>query len=533
MSQTPQPEAPGSGSLEQQLRQRVERLTYLPASVSVAVRFIELGKNPDAGPAEYEKTISSDAALGTKILALANSSWYGVRNEVKRVLQAVNLLGLANIRALAISYCMAGLHNHMKIPKEDIKRYWQASLCKGVAAKIFANAIDPDVADEAFLAGLFQDIALPLIQSVADEPLLSILQDPECDVAAQLAREREAYGVDHSEVGRWLATKLELPDAYVDAVGFHHDAECLGKFVQPDALGHAMEAASVFPHVPDRWCPADVKRFDALFSEKGPEEFEDKDAFLQTVQKEFETLFGFFEGGATPSLQLADLINDACEEIADSTTRMVGQLSEMMSEAAKTGVILQDLASEHERLADESRLDALTGVQSRDSFFADAVKVLGTAGRRSIPLLLLYCDVDDFKVTNDTYGHHFGDFVLRELCSRLRSRVRKTDLLGRLGGDEFAILLQDIQADRARALVEPVVRSIREEPFAKGKVAVTKTISVGALWVPGSHATHDIDALLAAADTLMYQAKRSGPGQIRIKSWKGQGVADAAKGTTP
>lgn len=526
MTQISHAKAVPSISLENRLRQTVEQLTYLPASVSVAIKFIELGKDPDAGPRDYEKTISSDPALGTKILALANSSWYGVRNEVTKIVQAITLLGLANIRTLATSYCMAGLQNQIKIPKEDAKRYWQASLCKGVTAKAFAAALDESLADEAFLAGLFQDVALPLIHSVAQDPLLSILHESESNTEAQIAREREAFSVDHSEVGRWLATKLELPEGYIDAIGFHHDAECLSKFIASDALANAVLVASMFPHLPDRWRSADVDALRGFLSENGPGQFNNPEKFLEAVQKEFDALYAYFEAGKRPELRLESLLADASEQIADSTTNMVGQIHDLMDEAAETGTFVQDLMNQHERVVDESRLDALTGALNRAGFLADAAKIVGLAGRHAIPFMMLYCDVDDFKQINDTHGHHFGDFVLRELCSRMHECLRKTDRIGRLGGDEFVILVSEIQQERAQAIIRAIAHSIRDQQFIKGKVAATATISIGALWVPGSRASYDLTALLAEADTLMYRAKRSGAGEIRTQIWKGPAATE-------
>jgi HD-like signal output (HDOD) protein len=100
-----------AATLEQRIRSKIETLSYLPTTAAVAMKFIELGKNPEAEPAEYAKVISSDSALSSKLLALANSPWFGVRNKVTSVRLAVNLLGLGTVRTLAISYCMAGLHN--------------------------------------------------------------------------------------------------------------------------------------------------------------------------------------------------------------------------------------------------------------------------------------------------------------------------------------------------------------------------------------------------------------------------------------
>lgn len=508
------------GDYEHLLRQKVEQLTYLPASLSVAVKFIELGKDPDAGPVEYDRTISADAALGSKILALANSSWYGVRNEVKKVVQAITLLGLANIRMLATSYCMAGFHNHLKIPKKDVKWYWQAALCKGVAAKVFAQATGANCADEAFLAGLFQDIALPLIHSVAKDPLVSILEDPNVDVLAQIAAEREAFGVDHCEVGRWLATKLELPDAYTDAIAFHHDPECVAKFIASDTLANAIQVAAMFPHVPDRWHTADADQLDVFLAEHAQDVFQNRENFLEQVQKEFETLYGFFEPDQALGWKLADLLADACEEVADSTTRMTAEVHDLLGEAAKTGMFVQNLVTEHERVVDKSRLDPLTEILNRSGFEEQAAKLLHAASRHAIPFAVIYLDVDKFKQFNDVHGHHFGDFVLRTLCGRIRQRVRKTDVFGRLGGDEYAIILNDIQEERARTIIEEIMCSVKDEPFVKGKVAQEVTISVGVVFVPGQSMPYDLATLLHQADSLMYAIKRTGPGRMKAKYWQ-------------
>jgi HD-like signal output (HDOD) protein len=74
------------GSLEPLGRSRIDTLAYLPTSLAVAMKFVALGKNRDADPADYVRVISADSSLVTKILSLANSSWFGIRNRVTRLL---------------------------------------------------------------------------------------------------------------------------------------------------------------------------------------------------------------------------------------------------------------------------------------------------------------------------------------------------------------------------------------------------------------------------------------------------------------
>src|SRR5437016_3719345 len=158
------PEVKGAAKppdLESQVRARIDSLSYLPTTVAVAMKFIDLGKDPEASPADYVKVISSDSSLSAKLLALANSSWFGVRNRVTKIQVAVNLLGLGTVRTMAISYCLAGLHSELRLSREESRVFWAGSLCKAVAAKQFAARIDPKLGEEGFAAGLFQDFSLP------------------------------------------------------------------------------------------------------------------------------------------------------------------------------------------------------------------------------------------------------------------------------------------------------------------------------------------------------------------------------------
>ena len=132
-----------TAALQAQLQERIESLAYLPTTVAVAMKFVELGQDSDAEPGDYARVIGADSSLSTKLLALANSSWAGVRNRVTTVKMAVNLLGLGTVRTLAISYCMAGLHNELRLSPAESQVFWEVSLSKAVAARIYASLIDP------------------------------------------------------------------------------------------------------------------------------------------------------------------------------------------------------------------------------------------------------------------------------------------------------------------------------------------------------------------------------------------------------
>jgi diguanylate cyclase (GGDEF)-like protein/PAS domain S-box-containing protein len=153
--------------------------------------------------------------------------------------------------------------------------------------------------------------------------------------------------------------------------------------------------------------------------------------------------------------------------------------------------------------------DPLTGLPNRALFDDRLSSAIAAAQRNDTPLSLLMLDLDGFKAVNDTRGHHAGDMVLVEIASRLSGILRESDTAARLGGDEFVLMLPATPLlgaiEASRALVDFIVAPISIE----GK-PLTVGASIGIAVFP-NHG-RDPQILLAAADSAMYEAKRSGGG---------------------
>jgi diguanylate cyclase (GGDEF)-like protein len=164
------------------------------------------------------------------------------------------------------------------------------------------------------------------------------------------------------------------------------------------------------------------------------------------------------------------------------------------------------------RLDHMARHDELTGLPNRGAFRADLARGLHRVGRGQ-ELALLYLDLDRFKAVNDTLGHSTGDLLLRAVADRLRSTVRRGDLIGRLGGDEFAIgQCGPDQPRSAEALAQRLIDTL-SRPYEVGGhrliVGASVGIAVAELDEP------DVDQLLRRADMALYTAKRDGRGTSR------------------
>jgi diguanylate cyclase (GGDEF)-like protein/PAS domain S-box-containing protein len=157
--------------------------------------------------------------------------------------------------------------------------------------------------------------------------------------------------------------------------------------------------------------------------------------------------------------------------------------------------------------------DALTDLPNRQLLLDRLQQALAASARSGQYGALMFIDLDNFKILNDTLGHHMGDQLLQKVAQRLTRSVRKTDMVARLGGDEFVVMVDDLSTDpeaaafKATALAEKVLATLRE-PFQLTGHHHFTTPSIGVTSFNGQQS--DVGELLKQADLAMYQAKSLG-----------------------
>ena len=159
--------------------------------------------------------------------------------------------------------------------------------------------------------------------------------------------------------------------------------------------------------------------------------------------------------------------------------------------------------------------DALTGLINRREFESRLNAALQSV--RDDPKLhhvVVYVDLDQFKVVNDTCGHAAGDLLLRQVTGLLQTRLRATDVIARLGGDEFGVLLEHCDTDMALRLAEGLRQAIRDHRFVWDGHSMQIGASIGI--VEMTHGTDSIATLLSAADVACYSAKDGGRNRVHL-----------------
>jgi diguanylate cyclase (GGDEF)-like protein/PAS domain S-box-containing protein len=166
-------------------------------------------------------------------------------------------------------------------------------------------------------------------------------------------------------------------------------------------------------------------------------------------------------------------------------------------------------------LAYQASHDALTGLINRREFESRLNEALVSSRRKQTARnVLLYLDLDQFKLVNDTCGHPAGDRLLKQITGLLQTRIRSSDTLARLGGDEFGILLSDCTPDQAMKIADTLRQAIRDYRFVWHDGVLNVGVSIGIVEITPE--TESMAALMSAADVACYAAKDQGRNRVHV-----------------
>jgi diguanylate cyclase (GGDEF)-like protein len=202
----------------------------------------------------------------------------------------------------------------------------------------------------------------------------------------------------------------------------------------------------------------------------------------------------------------------------------------IVAELARHAAIALRNAQRHDVVAHAAQTDALTGLFNRGALLERLERELERSRRYGRSLAVIFFDLDRFKSLNDTYGHQFGDRVLRDLARIATQTVRSIDLVGRYGGEEFVAVLPETDGAQALVVAERLRMNVaRHRLDLPGGEEVRATISAGVAVFPADATT--MDTLIRIADTALYAAKAGGRNQVHYEPVSGKQAAGSGQQT--
>lgn len=485
--------------MSSQLLNQILRCDRLPSFPAIAVRVIELCSEPDVSVRELGEVLSHDTAMSTKILRTVNSSYYGLRNRVTTVERATAMLGISAVKMLALGFSLVPQLKTLDGAGFDPTIIWRRSLYAAVGAHTIARNARIDHHDEAFIAGLLQDLGVFVMLQTLREKYVEVVKTAIHVHPKLRAAEYRAFELDHTKVGQALAEKWILPEILATVIRFHETPNKVVDEYQSltRAVALGAKAADCFLSEPEN-CSDNLQSY--VRSAKAWFRLDQEAAlsYLEEIQKGTRELGKLFEIDSQTELSAEELMERANQALVNLSVQTVQHT--------------QTLEAQNRQLSDQAHHDALTGVYNRSGLDQALDTAFAHAVHTKSHLAVAFMDLDDFKSINDTHGHQAGDSMLRYVASVMSEFAPENASVGRYGGDEFVMVLPGIDGASAAAIAEKVrTQTCQANVNVLEGVCVSTTMSIGIAVIAGFGAVGcDPEQLVCAADKAMYAAKQAG-----------------------
>ncbi|HEY4184705.1 MAG TPA: GGDEF domain-containing protein [Polyangia bacterium] len=486
------------------LRQKLETCKSLPSLPAVAVHVLRLCQRENFDIADVARAIGSDAALSAKVVSLVNSPLFGLRKEVATVSHALVLLGANAVRTIALSFAVVNDLREHERQGFDHRPYWRRAIFAAAAAQELSQMEGTRNPADAFLAALLQDVGQLALEQASGDSYQAIATEAGADHAKRVVLEKQAFGCDHAEVGRWLMTQWRLPEIVRAAVGSSHEPARWQSGADPMTTA-TVKIVALSGVLADAWVVRDPRRVTARIKEQSRQ------------------ILGIDPARIAPLMRR---VNKTVADVAPLFGLQVGTVEELESVVERFEAALAHPDTEEDNVlsigsASEqaARVDPLTGLASRtrfDSYLAEQFEFATNAGQ---PLSVLMCDLDHLKMINQSFGNEAGDRAVRTVGKLLGEKLRARDLAARYGGEEFALILIDTHAEGAGIVAERVRKKIEDAHHDIGiGDPIRMTISVGCATLDQALSFATPSDLVAAVERMLTQAKQTGRNRVARSS---------------
>ena len=215
---------------------KIEDLPTLPRTV---LKITELVNDPKSSAKDLAGVITDDQVLTARLLKLVNSSFYGFPQRISTVTGAIVLLGFDAIRSLLLTTSVFDIFtNKNRKNRHYQEQFWDHSLGCAVGAKVIGNYLRHDKIEELFVSGLLHDIGKIVEMMFLPNEFSAVVSTIQKENILMISAEDKVLGYNHTEVGRLLAERWNLPTKLVHIIAHHHQPNLAGGFTMEAAIVH-------------------------------------------------------------------------------------------------------------------------------------------------------------------------------------------------------------------------------------------------------------------------------------------------------
>lgn len=472
----------------------------------VAMKVIEMADDEEVSLQQLVDVISTDPGLASRLLRLANSAAYSRGQPVTNLNRAAMLIGLRTLKLVTLGFSL--IDTSKAAGQIDSSLLWRRSLATAVLARQMAMITAPELAEDAFAAGL--------LANVGKLALIGVPQYAEAVEQTGLwitaPDERYLLGCTTDELSARILDNWGLPGLMSEAVWSRHPENIDDVSTPVGALLRVADHASVLLLAEEGTDKARAYDAATLAAAHLGLTMHDIEDVVGASGPELADLTSTFELASISTAEIEDIIRSAQTSLARISFDMASQLSE---ERLRN----DELVETNQELAAVASTDALTGLANRRTFDAFLANQLAQRRRqdRSSSLGIVLLDIDRFKAINDTHGHTVGDEVLAEFGRRLSEGCRKGELVARTGGEEFALVLPSVDAAGLLGAAERMRNLLDGNPVFTEAGSLLVTLSAGACLTDDTEPGVE-KRLYEGADAALYESKRNGRNRVTVKT---------------
>jgi len=494
----------------------------VPTLPVVAQKLIELCSNENATFAHFGQVLEADPGLASRILKVANSAYYSLRNKVTTLERAIGVLGLKYVKTTSLGFHLATALNKFKAEGFDLGTFWHHNLLRGVLARQLAKKYCPDRCDEAFLVGLLQDCGTPFLVEALGKPYAQIWIESRGSQLSLFKLEQEVFEFDHVMAARVLTKQWGLPDILSQPIHSHHhrpqSEPSQDQLTQLSQISYFVGALSL--NNPQSLIEEDLTLPDYCLRVFNINSHQ-MSSMLQDAKQEYYRISQVFSGILPGNKDVTELIVQAHALLSDLSEDISREAFALEEEVKRLKARCSTLSSSVDEYEKQAESDDLTGLALRSPLERYLDNACWKISNNETSLAVIFIDMDNFKDINDYHSHAAGDRALIEVARLLKGLFGNSGCISRYGGDEFVIALMGLKARQAVKLAKGLTKKVHQIKMPvrenSSDVHIEFSCSVGMLFCePGSQPGNS-SRILELADHQMYEVKKHGKDNMRFQ----------------
>ncbi len=486
----------------------------LPSPPSIALKILEAVRQEENSFDDLARIISTDPSLSVRILKLANSSLYGLSQPVDSLAQATALIGTDALKNIALSFVIVQQFQNAPQGSFNLDYFWRRAITAAVAADVLGSAVGHKGQD-LFVTGLLQDIGILILFLSHPNDYRAVLDQKRVSGEKLSVAEKEQFGCDHTEVGHYLLSSWNLPEAISEPIRWHHMTAKAGKNFQGSAmlLDFSDKISAMYHSVHSNMKSIEVH---SGLAEKWHVSGDRVDELIDTIGERSREILDLFAMDPKDIKPFSQIMQEANEELGALNFSYEQVVLELKLARRSAEQLAMELQQANNSLRELVYRDGLTGLYNHRYFQNVLETELGRAVRYKHPVSLLLLDIDFFKKVNDTFGHPVGDEILKEIANVLTHLVRNCDVVARYGGEEFAVILPETGSKGAKVLAQRLRRGVEQKKIEHNGKRVSVTVSIGLAATDMTKKELSRVAIIECSDQALYMAKQKGRNRVEL-----------------